>query len=211
MLGHFQFNDPGRGPKRTSEIRINDRFNPIFERTTGVDYFKGPVDESLTITDASAHWHNKAEEGQHAAGAFYLSMFGPPEETGLLAKALLATPNHRLPLLPAGEASIEKSTELTINGKHIIDYAISGVGFTPFDVWLDADGAYVGYVSAWSTLVRDGYESAIQPMLDAQKAASDKRSAAITQRLTHRPPGGSIVIRNADLFDSVNGVIIPST
>ena len=105
-------------------------------------------------------------------------------------------------MLPAGEASIEKSTELTVNGKQIVDYAISGLGFTPFDVWLDADGTFVGSVSSWSTLVRDGYESAIQEMLDAQKAAADRRAAEITKRLTHKPAGGSIVIRNANLFDS---------
>jgi amidohydrolase family protein len=208
----FEFNDRGRGPKTTSEIRVSDRFIPTLEKTTGVDYYKGPVDETLTTDASTARWHNKAEDGQRTTTtAFYLSMFGPPEETGLLANALLASPNHRLALLPAGEASIEKSTELTVGGKHIIDYAISGLGFTPIDVWLDGDGTYVGYVSSWSTLVRDGYESAIQPMLDAQKAAADKRSAAITQRLTHRPPGGSIVIRNANLFDSVNAVVVPFT
>src|SRR2546430_8675429 len=115
----FEFNDRGRGPKTTSEIRINDRFTPTFEKTIGVDYYKGPVDETFTADATTARWHNKAEDGQRAATTgFYLSMFGPPEETGLLAKALLATPNHRLPLLPTGEASIEKSTELTIKGKH---------------------------------------------------------------------------------------------
>jgi hypothetical protein len=208
----FEFNDRGRGPKTTSEIHINDRFIPTFEKTTGVDYFKGPVDEAFTADATTARWHNKAEDGQSAATtAFYLSMYGPPEETGLLAKALLASPNHRLPLLPAGEASIDKATELTVNGKRIIDYAISGLGFTPFDVWLDADGTFVGYVSSWSTLVRDGYESGTQSMLDAQKAAADRRAAEITKRLTHKPAAGSIVIRNANLFDSVNGVIVPST
>jgi hypothetical protein len=208
----FEFNDRGRGPKTTSEIHINDRFIPTFEKTTGVDYFKGPVDETFTADATTARWHNKAEDGQRAAtAAFYLSMYGPPEETGLLAKALLASPNHRLPLLPAGEASIDKSTELTVNGKQIIDYTISGLGFTPFDVWLDSEGTFVGYVSSWSTLVRDGYESAIQSMLDAQKAAADRRAAEITKRLTHKPAVGSIIIRNANLFDSVNGVIVPST
>jgi amidohydrolase family protein len=208
----FEFNDRGRGPKTTSEIRVDDHFLPTFEKTTGVDYFKGPVDESFTADAATARWHNKAEDGQRAATtAFYLSMYGPPEETGLLAKALLASPNHRLALLPAGEASINKATELTVNGKQIIDYAISGLGFTPFDVWLDADGTFVGYVSSWSTLVRDGYESATQSMLDAQKAAADRRAAEITKRLTHKPAAGSIVIRNANLFDSVNGIVVPST
>src|SRR5713226_2661016 len=208
----FEFNDRGRGPKTTTEIRVNDHFLTTFEKTTGVDYLKAPADESFSIEGTTARWHNKAEDGQRSAtDAFYVSMFGPPEETGLLAKALLASPNHRLPLLPAGEASIEQATAIPFNGKQIVDYAISGLGFRPFDVWLDPDGVFVGYVSACGTLVRDGYEPAIKPMLDAQQAAADRRGADLTKRLTHKPPGGAIVIRNANLFDSVNGVIVPAT
>ncbi len=208
----FEFNDRGRGPKTTTEIRVNDHFLTTFEKTTGVDYLKAPADESFSIEGTTARWHNKAEDGQRSAtDAFYVSMFGPPEETGLLAKALLASTNHRLPLLPAGEASIEQATAIPFNGKQIVDYAISGLGFRPFDVWLDPDGVFVGYVSAWGTLVRDGYEPAIKPMLDAQQAAADRRGADLTKRLTHKPPGGAIVIRNANLFDSVNGVIVPAT
>ncbi len=207
----FEFNDRGRGPKPTTEIRVNDRFLPTFEKTTGVDYLKNPVDETFSIEGATARWRNKAEDGQGAgSGAFYISMDGPPEETGLLARALLASPNHRLALLPAGEASIEKATEVTVRGKRIIDYAISGLSFTPLDVWLDLDGAFVGYVSSWSTLVRDGYDSAIKPMLDAQKLAADRRMTAVTKKLTHKPEKGSIVIRNANLFDSVQASVLQS-
>src|SRR6266550_8808672 len=32
----FEVNDRGRGPRTTSEIRINDHFIPTFEKTTGV-------------------------------------------------------------------------------------------------------------------------------------------------------------------------------
>jgi hypothetical protein len=208
----FEFNDRGRGPKTTTEVRFDGRYIPTYEKVTGVDYFKGPVDETLTVAGGIAHWHNKAEDGQKpAAGAFYVDMYGPPGTGALLANALLAAPNHRLPLVPAGEAAIEKATELTVNGKRIIDYAISGLGFTPTDLWLEPDGTYVGYVSSWSTLVRDGYESAIKQMLDAQNAAADKRAADLTKRLTHKPPGGAIVIRNANLFDAISGTIVPAT
>jgi amidohydrolase family protein len=59
--------------------------------------------------------------------------------------------------------------------------------------------------------VRDGFDSAIKPMLDAQDAAQTARMNVLTQRLTHKPAGGSIVIRNANLFDSVRGAIVPGT
>ena len=36
-------------------------------------------------------------------------MNAPPEFLGVLARALLKAPNHKLALLPAGEASIEEA------------------------------------------------------------------------------------------------------
>ena len=36
-------------------------------------------------------------------------MNAPPEVFAVLARALLKAPNHRLPLLPAGEATIEQA------------------------------------------------------------------------------------------------------
>ena len=208
----FEFNDRGRGPKTTTEITLNEHSIPVSESTTGNDYLKAPVSETFTEKGGVARWHNKAEEGKSSTtNAFYVSMYGPPHEAGFLAKALLASPNHRLALLPGGEASIEKVTDLSVGGKHVTDYIITGLGFTPSDVWLDDQGTYVGYVSSWSTMVRDGYETAVKPMLDAQDAAQQARMTALTKRLTHKPASGSIVIRNANLFDSVRGVIVPAT
>ncbi|HEY8134178.1 MAG TPA: amidohydrolase family protein [Thermoanaerobaculia bacterium] len=208
----FEFNDRGRGPKTTTDLLLNDRHLPAQERTTGVDYFKGPVDETFAQEGTTARWHNKAEDGKRVAtDAFYVSMFGPPEETALLAHALLASPNHRLPLLPAGEASIEKVSELSVGGKQIVDYAISGLSFTPFDIWLERDGTFFGSVSARRTILREGFDSAAKPMLEAQDAAAQRRMEQLTATLTHKPPRGSIVIRNATLFDSVNAALVPST
>src|SRR2546427_5453681 len=195
----FEFNDRGRGPKTHTEIRLGDSLIPTEEKITGVDYFKGPVDETFGRDGSLARWQNKAEHGQQTTdnASFYVSMYGPPEETAILANALLASPTHRLSLLPAGEASIERAAELTVNGaqgsKQIIDYAISGLSFTPFDVWLERDGTFFGSVSSWGTILRDGYDGAAKAMLDAQKTAEDRRSAQLAQRLT-RKPSGPIVI-----------------
>src|SRR5437899_8540292 len=114
----FEFNDRGRGPKTVTEIRLGPHLIPLEEKTTGVDYFKGPVDETFARTGSLARWQNKAEHGERTAGndSFYVSMYGPPEESAILANALLASPTHRLSLLPAGEASVERAGELTVNG-----------------------------------------------------------------------------------------------
>src|SRR5438132_1397218 len=174
LLIDFEFNDRGRGPKTTTEIRIGERLLPVFEKTTGVDYFKGPVDETFTSDGLTSRWSNKAEHGELAApGAFYASMYGPPEEAALLVNAILTAPDHRLALLPAGEATVEKEAELTVDGKRIVEYAISGLDFTPNNVWLERDGTFFASVSPRVTIVRDGYDSATKAMLDAQNAANE--------------------------------------
>src|SRR2546423_11185499 len=52
----FEFNDRGRGPKTTTEIRIDDRFLPTFEKTTGVDYLKASADETFSLEGTTAKW-----------------------------------------------------------------------------------------------------------------------------------------------------------
>src|SRR5713101_5119873 len=93
----FEFNDRGRGPKTVTEIRLGDHFIPLAEKTTGVDYFKGPVDETFARTGSLARWQNKAEHGEltGANDSFYVSMYGSPEEAAILANALLTSPTHR--------------------------------------------------------------------------------------------------------------------
>src|SRR5436189_6208260 len=95
----YEFNDRGRGPKTHTVMA------PGSIVTAGVDYFKAPVDETF----GEGKWSNGAESGQSKnAGALYVSMYGPPEESAAIARALLAAPEHKLPLLPAGEASIKQ-------------------------------------------------------------------------------------------------------
>src|SRR5947208_924513 len=118
----FEFNDRGRGPKTHTVM------SPGAMTTTGVDYLKAPVNETF----ANGKWSNGAENGSSAnAKALYASMYGPPEENASIARALLAAPGHKLALLPAGEASLRKLGELTVDGKRLTAYDIYGFGFSP--------------------------------------------------------------------------------
>src|SRR5947209_10902358 len=106
----FEFNDRGRGPKTHTVMA------PGSMTVTGVDYYKAPVNE--TFRDGK--WSNGAETGQSKTpGAIYASIYGPQEETAAIARALLAAPEHALPLLPAGDAAIKKLAGLALNGNHL--------------------------------------------------------------------------------------------
>src|SRR4051812_16281263 len=128
----FEYSDRGRGPKLTTSIRLDADGIPVSLNTVGNDYLKAPVAESFTFENGVARWKNTAEadEKKLATKAFYNSMNGAPEEFALLARALPKAPNRRLPLLPEGEASIERTGELTLRDgaktRRVVSYEISG-------------------------------------------------------------------------------------
>jgi imidazolonepropionase-like amidohydrolase len=213
---HFEFNDRGRGPSIDEKIVAGADAIPTELENSGVDYYKAPVAERFTLQQSNASWKNRAEEGQkHLAGkAFYVSISGGAEETGLLARALLAAPAHKLPLLPEGEASIEKRGELKIsaNGQSrtIIQYAITGLGFAPAPIWLDPQGKFFASVSSWSSFVAEGWEPAVDTMLQAQNKFDNEREANLAHTLAHQPKG-ALVFVHAKLFDAETAETRPDT
>jgi len=206
----FEFNDRGRGPKTHTVMSTDAHSVTSSLKTDGNDYFKVPVAETF----ANGAWSNGAESGNGKAG-FFVSMYGPPEETGVLARALLAAPNQRLALLPAGEASIRKVGELNVSAggktQHVTCYEISGLGFTPSPVWLDDRKGLFASASSWSSTIADGWDSVIPRLLESQDKWHDEAVSQAAARLTHVPAGGGIVITNARLFDPVTMTTTPGT
>jgi imidazolonepropionase-like amidohydrolase len=212
---HFEFNDRGRGPNVNEKIRAGKDGIPTEIEITGVDYLKAPVDERFSLKQGVASWKNRSEEGQKntKGKAFYASISGATEETGLLAQALLAAPGHKLPLLPEGEASIEKRGDLKINvnsqSRTVAQYAISGLGFAPIPLWLDPDGKFFAFVSTWNSVIPEGWESALPDLLKEQDKFDNDRSKTLARTLAHKPKGPLVFI-HANLFDSDSAQMLPN-
>jgi hypothetical protein len=139
-------------------------------------------------------------------------MNAPPQFFAVLARALLKTPNHKLRLLPAGEASIGQAQKITSpsgKGGELTEYRITGLGFSPQPIWLDRNGTSVS-VSSWFSVVPDGSESSIPHLLDAQQKTDAAWSERIARALAH-VPRGDLVIRNARLFDPRDLRVTPAT
>ena len=211
---YYEFNDRGRGPKITEHIVLDSQGIPAHLENTGIDYQKAPVDEKFSSANGSVAWKNRAEQGrqQISAKAFYVSISGAPEEGALLARALLSA-GGRLPLLPAGEASIEKRGELKIeakgNSRTVTQYAIAGLDFTPTPLWLDQDGAFFATVSAWFSVIREGWEPSVDVLLQAQDQIMNQRSANLARELGHKPTG-SLVFVHANLFYTESATLHPN-
>lgn len=214
----FEFNDRGRGPKTSTRVRLDDHGIPVFVETTGFDYWKSPVMETFERKDGKLIWKNASEDESRAVPAdpaFFLSLNGPPQETELLARALLVAPGNRLAVLPTGEGRIEKisSTKVTAPGKgsRTVDlYAVSGLGFTPGFIWLDEQRNLFASLSGWAVLHLDGWQGAMAELTKIQDAAVGKRLKDLAARLARQPKNG-VVFTNVRLFDPETKTVRPGT
>ena len=210
----FQFNDRGRGPKTTSVLKLDAKGIPTSEVVTGNDYLKSPVNESYSLEGGTARWKNDDEQGEKkiANPAYYVPLNPGPSEFGILAHAALQN-GGKISLLPEGEARLQRMTELDIEAggkkKHVALYAVSGLDFSPTYFWLEQGDKFFATVDDWSTLLPEGWESTAATLIGAQNKVKESRAAELAVKLAHRPSNGRIFFKNANLFDSKSGRIIP--
>lgn len=208
----FVYNDRGRGPEITVRWRLDSRQLPTSVRISGNDYLKSRVDESFSNERGVANWKSAAEQGSLAGAQahFYVPMESPPMFAGVLARALLADDDGEIELLPAGRARIAEALTIPEPGsksrrkRELVAYEISGVGFSPELVWFDADGAYLGIVSDWMSVLPEGREHWLQPMLAAQAKREQARSREWAKRLA-QPSATALLISGGKVFDPRSG------
>jgi imidazolonepropionase-like amidohydrolase len=213
-FGHFTFNDRGRGPDIRTELALDATGMPRTFRATGHNYLKAPVDERLDDTGGTLSWQSKSEHGQAPAGSgWYVTLNDALEGTTALAQALLRAKDHRIKLLPTGEAWIDDETtrEVEIAGakRQLHRIAVAGFGFQPFLAWLDGDNELFASVSSWSSVIRAGAEAAIPTLVADDQAWAAARAARLATQLAHRPPAAGLAITHARLFDSERRTIVP--
>jgi imidazolonepropionase-like amidohydrolase len=202
----YSYNDRGRGDHIIATWKLDAAGVPTEYEGRGNDYMKAPVEERFELKDGKAHWKNRSEQGEQSVTgeAFYVPVNSPPEFTGVLARALLKAPGHKLPLLPAGEASIEESGKLNFKGvsseAELIQYRIIGLSFTPQTIWLDHNGDTAASVSSWFSVFQAPLERAIPQLQEAQQAADNVWSERLARQIAHVPKA-DLLIQNARIFD----------
>jgi imidazolonepropionase-like amidohydrolase len=209
---HFEFNDRGRGPLVDVTVELDEDGLPSRFEATGNDYFKTPVTERFSREGDEGSWDNQAEQGSadDAAEAFYVAINSAPELSAVLVRALLAAPDRTLRLLPEGEARLEvvESREVEVEGvaRTVTQYAILGLGFEPQRLWLDEQQEFVLAPAGWSGLVRDGWESVMDDLLEA----GDTAAAEWIERLgadLGRALDAPLAITGARVFDPATGAV----
>lgn len=212
----YEYNDRGRGPQLRTRVVLAPNSVPREIAVTGHDYLKGAVNEHFSYNDGKASWKNKGEQGEKAApaNAFYSRFADAPEEGALMVRAALKASGNTLPLLPAGEARVERvgDSRVQAGGKtlELTEYNILGIGFSPTPVWLDADQHLFAVGTGWYSIVREGWESVWPNLLKAQENAQAERNRKLAKELATKP-GGALVFRHANLFDSETATVKPGT
>ena len=200
MEADYGFSERGRGDRIRARWSVDEQGLPVAYDAAGNDYWKVPLVEHFDVTAGRATWKNRLEAGSAAPGAFYLPANAPPEFMGVLARALLKAPGQRLKLLPAGEAWLERGTQVKAAGHVFTLYRIGGIEFTPVPVWLDEKGATAAVIDDWFEVLGAPLKPMLSRLQAAQGAADQAWSADVARRLTH-VPAGALLIRHARLFD----------
>jgi reactive intermediate/imine deaminase len=202
----YSYADRGRGDHIAASWTLDARGIPIVYEASGNDYWKVPFTEKFRLRDGKAVWKSSSESGEKSltTAAFYLPANSPPEMQAVLVRALLKAPDHRLALLPEGEARLETGKSLEVTGAHgkntLTQYRISGLNFSPTPVWLDQHGVTAGVLSDWLTTIAPDYIKAVDTLGTAQEEALRDWHQRLAGSMLHQPQG-ALLIQHARLFD----------
>lgn len=210
-----------KGPVLHATVQFDQKQIPVSITCAGRDVDGISVADRFSIRDGEARWQNAIEHGSRTltGPVVYMTfpvvpqqMSGFPSEPGWLARALVADSQHKLKLLPAGEASSERIQQIAVRQgeeKHTLtEYLIHALDFSPVPVWLDENGELFAIAGAeWVAVVRQGWELSLPAVRKAQQTADDDRTAALAQRLAYHPLV-PVAFRHVDVFDSEHGAIL---
>jgi hypothetical protein len=206
----YEFNDRGRGPKVAAHYVIRADGLPSGTDITGNDYLKAPVDEHFFIENGVAHWRSTSENGQASVPGFYISNNGPAAETALLVAALLKAKGAPVKLLPAGEAGLERLTDVTVeeHGRklHLTEFGMTGLSYEPQTVWLDDDQRFFGSPGKWFAILREGWEGTNDRLYALDRAAEDTRNTRLARELAQHP-SHPLALEHVRVFDSEQAAI----
>jgi hypothetical protein len=207
----FEFNDRGRGPKISVVYILDSSGLPLRVDETGNDYLKASVDEHFAAKGGVAHWKSTAEEGHAPAGGFYVSNNGAAAELAFLVAALEKTQGAPIHLFPAGEARLERLTDVTLEDHgqkmHVTDFAITGLSFEPQTVWLDDEQHLFAIPGTWFAFLREGWEKTNDQLYAIDVKQRDERYARLAKDLA-KHPAHSIAIEHVRLFDSERATVL---
>ena len=202
----------GRGPHIDATIELAPDWTLRSFRAKGNHVMGTAVDETFTRVGDKATWKSQAEAGERTVQgtAFFLPIAPMPIEPLLVPAAIKA--GGKLALLPGGDVDVRQvaTFEVAAGGKKrsLVGYALSGHSIETTYTWFDRNGDWFGNVSEWSSVVPEGWEVAIEPLVAKQRDLSRARDAQLAMQHATRPLAG-LAFTGARVLDVEKGVWIP--
>ncbi len=196
----------GRGPKVDATLTLAPDGTIATLEAHGHHTMGTKVDETFRREGNRARWKSLEEEGDRevSGSAFFVPIAEVPEQIGLLVRALQKA-GGSLALLPGGTAALEKTGDLTVQGKKLLGYAVVGLELTPTHVWMNEDGSWFGFASPWFSIVPEGFEGAIEPLIAKQNDFDRARDAKLAKAHAHAPPAAGLAYTHARVLDVEKG------
>ncbi|GAB3332542.1 amidohydrolase family protein [Marilutibacter aestuarii] len=206
----FVFKDNGRGPELKERFTLAADGTFSTYRVKGTSTFGAPVDESFTLADGIARWKSTSDEGRQAVegAGQYSPLAGTPATLSVAIRALSRRLDGRLPLIPSGTLTMRPVETVEVGEgtkrRKVQLLALTGVGLTPTFAWAttgESPRLFAFIAPGWVQLIEDGWQSSADDLEARQKKAEGTVLAELHRRLAH-PAGGTLLIRNARVFDS---------
>lgn len=196
----------GRGPKVDATFKLAADGTMTSLEAHGHHTMGTTVNETFTRQGDHFRWKSLEEQGEVdvSGTSFFVPIAEVPETLGLLVRALQKA-GGSLRLLPGGTATLEKTTDASVNGRLLLGYAIVGLDLTPTHVWMNEDGTWFGIASPWWSIVPEGSESAIDVLIAKQNEADRARDAKLAKAHAHTPPAQGLAYTHARVLDVEHG------
>jgi imidazolonepropionase-like amidohydrolase len=200
----------GRGPHVDATFTLADDGTPAAFDARGHHTMGTKFTSTFRREGDNARWKSDEEAGERAVDgpAFFMPLAPVAEFDGLLVRAALEQ-GGRIALLPSGEAHVDKAIEVEISSgsekRTVVGFAVSGLDLTPTHTWMNADGSWFGSVSDWYSVVPEGWEGAIAPLIAKQDELARARDAKNFTSLAHRSPVAGLAYTHARVLDVEHG------
>jgi len=209
----YHVDNNGRGPKHHETIMLGNGNLPLSWSIKGTSLMGGQVDEYFHWANGVAEWKSQADSGTRplAAPALYITNDSSPWAMWTYAKALLATPDHTLDVLPAGRMHLELAGSLAIKSPaaqpdvklHLV--RISGLDLEPRYLVLDGEDNLFADIDDGTIAIRDGYQSQVAAVTSAVEAQELAHARDLQSQLSHSI-GNGLWLRNVHVFDPASGL-----
>jgi Amidohydrolase family len=215
---NYIYKNNGRGPEIIESMNLDSDGFPTFYQSAGQSTMGSKIDEVLKTEKNSYIWESTSEKGQASTDtkAHYVPLNGTHLFMQTSFNLLLKSKSKKIKLLPSGELTYKKYTEVTLKNKSqsqkVQLISFTGIGLSPTYIWftVEKNPKLFSIIEAgfyWMT--PQGWEDSIKLLEKNQEKIVNKQYRSWASEL-QKKISGKLLIQNAIVFDSLKAELTAS-